>query len=228
MVMARGSESPRSASATRKAPLDRPRRQGALRVLGLVALAAAGSGTAAAAFDASSADASRPPATSPVSSATTVSGVVTGLHGTSLVLWARQGARKGRPSSVTILLEGTTRYREGGHKEARTVLHDGERVRVRLAPKAPRATALVVEVLPPQWTGTLGGLGHGRFALSQHGRTLGRVLLTRTTHVRSGGHAAATSALHDGERVRVTGTLAHGTITARTVVILGARRRSGG
>ena len=108
------------------------------------------------------------------------------------------------------------------------MLHDGERVRVRLAPKAPRPTALVVDVLPPQWTGTLGALGHGRFVLSRHGRTIGHVLLTGTTHVRAKGHPAATSALHDGEKVRVTGTLAHGTITATTVAILSSTLRAAG
>ncbi len=223
--MATATEHPRPEDDRRRAPLDGSRRRGALGALGLVALAAAGSATAAAAFGAPTAGASGPP---PAASATTVRGVVTGLHGTTLELRVAKSAKNGHPSTVTILLDATTRYREDGQKEARSVLHEGERVRVRLVPKAPRATALVVEVLAPQWTGTLGALGHDGFVLSRQGRTIAHVLLTRATHLRAGGHAAKASSLHDGERVRVTGTLAHGTITARTVVILGAPRRGHG
>ena len=99
---------------------------------------------------------------------------------------------------------------------------------MRLAPKLPRATALVVPVLPAQWNRTLGASKHGRFVLGRHGRTIGHVRFTRTAHLRTHGHPAAISSLRDGERVRATGTLAHGSITARTVVILATRPRSGG
>jgi hypothetical protein len=220
--MATATEHPRPGDDRTRPSLDGSRRHGTLGALGLAALAAAGSATAAAAVDAPTAGASGPP---PAASATTVRGVVTSLHGTMLELRVAKSAKNEHSSSVTILLDAKTRYREGGQKETRSVLHDGERVRVRLVRKAPRPTALVVEIFPPQWTGTLGALGRDGFVLSNQGRTIAHVLLTRATHLRAGGHAVATSVLHDGERVRVTGTLVHGTITARTVVILPAPRR---
>ena len=219
------SSAPRSARIAQRTPPGGPRRRRAASLLGLLALGATGTGGAMSGLFVQRAGASRPQR---AASSATVSGVVTGVNGTTLALRAHPRTSKGRPSTVTIVLEPTTRYREGGRKEARRVLHDGERVRVRLAPKAPRPTALDVLVLPPQWTGTLGGLAHGRFVVSQHGRTVGHVLLTRTTHVRAGGHTTASSALHDGERVRVTGTLARGTITARTVTILSSTGRAAG
>ncbi len=201
-------------------PVARPvdSRGGRRAALALAALVAGGAGVGEAALVAPGAGASSP-------AATAVHGVVARVRGTTLELRVRRTKGGASTSTVAIVLGPHTRYREGGHKATKGVLQAGERVRVRLAPKAPRSTAAAVAVLAPQWTGTVGGLGKGGFVLtgSNH-RPVGHVVLTHTTKFREAGHLAPASALHDGARVRVTGTVSHGSMAASAVVLLGARR----
>ena len=200
-------------------PVARPLRGRGGRRSGLAlaaALVAGGAGIGEAALVAPGAAASSP-------AATAVHGVVASVRGTTLELRVRRTKGGASTSTVAIVLGPHTRYREGGHKATKGVLHAGERVRVRLAPKAPRQTAAAVAVLAPQWTGTVAGLGKGGFVLtgSNH-RAVGHVVLTHTTKLREAGRPAPASALRDGARVRVTGAVSHGSMAASTVVLLGA------
>lgn len=192
----------------------RRRRDGAPRTPLLASILIAGIGTCAPSATATA-------ATSP---ARTVHGVVLGVHGTALEL--RVTARHAHSSTMTVLLTTRTRYRLDGHRAQRPALHDGERLLVRLQTVSTGTTAVAVRILTPQWTGTLRALRHGGFLISTRQRTVRHVVLTHATRVRTAGRVTTTTALRDGERVRVTGALAHGVMTARTVVVLGTHHRS--
>ena len=140
-----------------------------------------------------------------------VTGVVTSLGSSSLVLSSRSGTK-------AITLEHSTTYTKSHASVTASNLSIGERVRVRLVPGDSTATAAAVSILASSLSGTVSALTPSGFTLTTRSGVTHTITILPTTSYRQGKISASASSLQSGVKVRVSGTIgANGSMVATSV-----------
>lgn len=149
--------------------------------------------------------------------APSVTGVVTSVSPTRLVVQGRTGTR-------TIALGAATTYSRHHVRVSGAALADGERVRVRLTGRprttATAPTAAAVSILGATVAGTVGALSPTGFTVTTKTGATTTVTVGPTTTVRQGRAVVGVSSLQAGLKVRVIGAPGpNGTLVATSIRI---------
>lgn len=128
-----------------------------------------------------------------------VTGVVTSVSPSLLVIRTRSGAR-------SIVLGTSTTYARDHGRAAESEITPGERVRVRLAVHGATATAAAVAILGSTVSGTVSAVSPGGFTVTTRSGAAYAITVVPTTRYRQGKAPVAASSLVAGATVRVLGT----------------------
>lgn len=143
-----------------------------------------------------------------------VTGTVTSLSGSKLVV--KVGGK-----AETISLTSSTAYRRGHHHLTSAALSPGTHVRVSLVARST-STAKAVTILPPSITGTVTALSSAGLTVRLANGKSRSVTTSSSTSYAEAGKATTVAALKVGERVHVVaqaGSATSSTLAAARVVI---------
>ncbi len=143
-----------------------------------------------------------------------LSGVVTTLSAGGFTLTLKS-------STLHVALTRSTKYKDNGVTSSYSALANGDHVKVVLVKSASSPTAKRVAIEPPVATGKVSAVSSTGFTMTAKSGKTDNVVASSSTAYSAAGKPAAASAIHVGERVRVTGPVTSaGSISASHVTII--------
>ncbi|WP_298210993.1 DUF5666 domain-containing protein [Ferrimicrobium sp.] len=145
-----------------------------------------------------------------------VTGMITNVSGGSVTIANDRGMTR------TLVTSSTTAYREAGSTVTAAALRIGELIAARGVPDSDGAVlnAVAIVIARGHFSGTVTAIDGSVVTLRLAGGTTATVNVTASTHYRDAGATTSQSALVDGQRVVVIGTITGtNTMTAEVVII---------